>query len=595
MQQSCWQVLGIEPTGDEALIRARYAAKLKQTNPEDNPDGFKVLRSAYETALQEARWRAAYASDSDDDDARYDDEDSEDRPDGTARIEARVAPVPFAPLPEPAPAHSAPLAHASLEPEPFDGIPAAEAPAPPDELIAAHRAACLALQSALAAHANPWALMAAFDLVIKSPAMQRIEVYTDTESWLIELLHQERPASALLLDPAITFFGWNDSDFLHARDGGASIIDLRTSIALEQDTASFLARLRDRRHEFHAAYQETATRRHERGFFTRLASLPRLRLVRRFLDYVDQKMPYAHHWLDADAVAWWHARRRRFAAPAMLGRWAVWGAFIALCIALYAALAPRTAPDGTSKTQPVLLQGFVRQLCIDAAIAPPPREAANAASHCQSALRNTPQSLLLKSYYGVNLARQKDYAGAMARFDDVLAISPLDPFALYGRGLMRLRALGSVEQSLGAQDLGDALALDPTIGALFASFGLAPGAVYTPSAAPPAFPFRPIPAHDQPRGPANPVGQSVFDEAYAYFNVTPAAGNVLLECLARSSGVFEQCRIVSESPARLGLGEVAIRIAANARFTPALLNGAPIDNVPESLRLSFILSDTPPK
>lgn len=45
-----FQVLGIEETKDEKLIKKAYREKLAVTNPEDNPEGFKRLRSAYEEA-----------------------------------------------------------------------------------------------------------------------------------------------------------------------------------------------------------------------------------------------------------------------------------------------------------------------------------------------------------------------------------------------------------------------------------------------------------------------------------------------------------------------------------------------------------------
>jgi len=46
-----WEVLGIEATSDEALIRKAYAARLLENNPDSNPAGFKMLRAAYEAAL----------------------------------------------------------------------------------------------------------------------------------------------------------------------------------------------------------------------------------------------------------------------------------------------------------------------------------------------------------------------------------------------------------------------------------------------------------------------------------------------------------------------------------------------------------------
>ena len=47
-----FQILGISETTDEEAIRAAYREVLKRTNPEDDPEGFKRLRQAYEEALQ---------------------------------------------------------------------------------------------------------------------------------------------------------------------------------------------------------------------------------------------------------------------------------------------------------------------------------------------------------------------------------------------------------------------------------------------------------------------------------------------------------------------------------------------------------------
>nr|WP_249264762.1 J domain-containing protein [Salmonella enterica] len=50
--KTCWQVLGIEATADIDAIRQAYLALLPTFHPETDPQGFKQLREAYETALQ---------------------------------------------------------------------------------------------------------------------------------------------------------------------------------------------------------------------------------------------------------------------------------------------------------------------------------------------------------------------------------------------------------------------------------------------------------------------------------------------------------------------------------------------------------------
>jgi tetratricopeptide (TPR) repeat protein len=50
-----WDTLKIEKTTDEEKIKAAYRAELVHTNPEENPEGFKKLRTAYEEACEWAR------------------------------------------------------------------------------------------------------------------------------------------------------------------------------------------------------------------------------------------------------------------------------------------------------------------------------------------------------------------------------------------------------------------------------------------------------------------------------------------------------------------------------------------------------------
>ena len=47
-----FQILGIAPTKNEEEIRSAYRELLKHTNPEDDPEGFKRLRQAYEEAVK---------------------------------------------------------------------------------------------------------------------------------------------------------------------------------------------------------------------------------------------------------------------------------------------------------------------------------------------------------------------------------------------------------------------------------------------------------------------------------------------------------------------------------------------------------------
>ena len=48
---NCWEVLGIEPTSDKKEIKKAYARLLKQYHPEENPEEFKQIQTAYQQCL----------------------------------------------------------------------------------------------------------------------------------------------------------------------------------------------------------------------------------------------------------------------------------------------------------------------------------------------------------------------------------------------------------------------------------------------------------------------------------------------------------------------------------------------------------------
>lgn len=54
---SCWTVLGLSADADVRTIKRQYAVLLKQTRPDDDPEGFQRLRDAYEQALAYKEWQ----------------------------------------------------------------------------------------------------------------------------------------------------------------------------------------------------------------------------------------------------------------------------------------------------------------------------------------------------------------------------------------------------------------------------------------------------------------------------------------------------------------------------------------------------------
>ncbi len=67
MDNKYFNILGIKPTKDEQIIQEAYHSLLKKYNPEDDAEGFKELRKAYEEALKYSK-----ESDVDTDKAKFD-------------------------------------------------------------------------------------------------------------------------------------------------------------------------------------------------------------------------------------------------------------------------------------------------------------------------------------------------------------------------------------------------------------------------------------------------------------------------------------------------------------------------------------------
>lgn len=56
-----WEILELTEDADQKAIKVAYAKKLKQTRPEDDPEGFKALHAAYQQALAWHAYKDRYA------------------------------------------------------------------------------------------------------------------------------------------------------------------------------------------------------------------------------------------------------------------------------------------------------------------------------------------------------------------------------------------------------------------------------------------------------------------------------------------------------------------------------------------------------
>lgn len=253
---TCWEILEIEPTEDERSIKRAYAKKLKIVHPEDDPDGFKHLRAAYERALHEAPW-INQTWDEDD----YDDGD--ENPDTTqpndtapedliwndAGLSAKTAQTCVPPMPENQPDNwdalivDVPEADPSATPDvvrrpgavymqPLGdsdwhvAVPepekAAEPPTSPAAAFLPIHAAEIAddpavthfddlyarIEDYLSENPDAPGLPADFAALLASPLFDRVDVLDDYEGKIADLVSHNMPASQPLIAAAAARFNW---------------------------------------------------------------------------------------------------------------------------------------------------------------------------------------------------------------------------------------------------------------------------------------------------------------------------------------------------------------------------------------------------
>ncbi len=553
MNAEIWRHLGIAPSASEAEVRRAYAERLKTTHPEDDPEGFKRLRNAYERAMEEVRWRTQYAAD--DVEEHWGDESRD-----ADAAEADYKPPRLADLARgPSPQTSAPPA--------------------PDAELDAHQALSHALEQAVAKGASPWEVQAAFKALVRNPAMERINIYAATETWIANLLRRHGSAGALF-DYALAHFKWaNPSGHL-----GAGMIAFRESLAEEGKAKAFLARVQDRRHEFHGAFNELSRPMHERNRWSKVVSFPRIDMVRRFLDYVEDKVPHARNQINYQAESWWRRRINFWMTPlSFISRLAPVAVIVGV-VALFVIFGPGESASPASHSV-----FRARAACAESV------ENQNAdQGACDSFLQRAPDSLLMRQYAGIIALREQRYDDARRHFQRILEVSLLDPAANYGLSLALHGGADPAEQARAIVVMRDALAIDDTISIHFAQYGLASPITVDPAAVVPSVSDGGVPSYDAPAGAISlENGQSAFDAAYAHFGIVEGFpdGRVLLRCMSRATGRFTDCQIIEETPRNGGGGEVALRIMTAAIAAPATLNGEPVDGVPIRVPVTFRLLD----
>lgn len=345
--------MGIEATRDRAVIRRAYAARLKLTNPEDDPAGFQALRAAYERALAYAgpaqggggRQRPRVVIPEVEVEPRTFEEllEVEDAPDGnegeTPRPERGRDWRPVDPETDAKTGDAAARTHDWRSPERSPPPPPGRKPRgwrpadpPPETEIfdaAARRdyAGRTDTLNRLAADpsARPEALRAALAAFLASPMLEDMARHTAAERWLAALITRNTPRTDPLIAPAIAHFGWDTTRVGPRSDAGARVLARR-------DDLRFLeaSRIIGNPHQGALA---ALTRKPSRWRWPLNRLTPMLGVrVRDFLAVIRTERPGLIGSLDAGAVAWWD---RHLAQP-RLGPIAILTSTAALALTLLA-------------------------------------------------------------------------------------------------------------------------------------------------------------------------------------------------------------------------------------------------------------------
>ncbi|MEG3144935.1 hypothetical protein U1839_09735 [Sphingomonas sp. RT2P30] len=273
--KSAWAILGVARGADRDTIRKAYARKLKLTNPEDDPEGFKQLRAAYEQALEALRWAQF---DFDDEDAGQEDD-------------AAVSDGPVDDARWTEPAHGEAAAPG--------GILTVEEQTRIDELAAFNEIARGLAALLEAPERDDRAVERQFAAFRQAPALTEIAVRASAETWLADLLARTIPQSDAILRQATDLFGWNDS-----RRQSWSVMRILARL----DEWQLIAALGRSDHRLHRGW--LALRRPLKGDLAwRLRTLtPGVAdQVRALLARIDGDAPGVAYSLDPGAVTRWRA------------------------------------------------------------------------------------------------------------------------------------------------------------------------------------------------------------------------------------------------------------------------------------------------
>lgn len=620
MVKSCWQVLGIPASSDQRAVRRAYAVLLKKTNPEDDPAGFQILRAAYEQAMSSGkRFVPPNLSNFVERDDYFDEDETDADADADA-VETTDG-LPFKPSKDFAELQSQTpdaLPDAPKAEPPAGSGPLADSPkVRPNTIEARNQRNLKALCDAVYSNGTPFEVMALFQAVIEPEVMENIKAYSVAEAQIFNLLDQRLPAATVFFERAFIAFGWDKEKNRGHGSVAEMAVQLRYIIESEAETQDFINRIKNKKHEYYPAWLEASQDPAERSFLSKTWGLTRLSIVQRFFGELSFK-PYTVWANFNDDAIDWLSDRVAVVLPRI--KIATWIGYALIILAAVFSVGPQLLDNGAA----VVGNGksslsYIKDL--QAEVARAPENVAVSRQHCQSAatmvpgfpsgpnslespiwiaenrptsggdfemrqialaicrdaLKLRPESLVLQNYLGLAKIKDADFSGAIADFENMLKVSPIDQIAL----------MGLAHAKAGAGSLGDAITYARQANAIGPE-----GLAYYESALvvdtrlkdikddkPPVASMSPAPRSDTQADMKGNIDQKLWDEAQDYFGTAnlPTSGSVKVECAVGSERRFKFCRVLNETPSGRGLAEIVIHALKTIPVEPYRLNGKVVE------------------
>ena len=577
-----WSVLGLdEPSYDNAVIRRAYARRLKETHPEDDPKGFQDLRQAYETALRVAEWN----QDEPDDDA-----EDEFEPELEAFAEDDVI------------EHASSLQnHGAGETISHDAGEVedeqAEEPSISPEVVALDDC----FLKIAKCYESPWqgtSDIEAYEELIRSPALAQLDVQFAVEHRLLNLIHYHRPRSLKLLQRAIEDFEWwKAQGDIDQNSIAARALALRDEIFRQNKADELIQRVKSRKHEFHRAYKTLRRRDVLDSFIPRLKTFLDIPKVKRFLFFAQHKVPNSLYEFDYDVVDWWRMRIARTDFFFGLFSWAKAAVYL-LCVFAAISISNEldgfgSAVDGVDRSSLHVSNAVVKENCRQMAedMSADEYDAEDALECGAEAVDRMPESLMMHQFAAIYATKTGDFERAQTLFQSILEVHPTNSVALMGLGLAQSKQADDFDPlSSGGVLMRQALELDYQTRFYFTRIGLpAPPDLQPTQGEAPVFIQPDLPNVDKLPDPDTSRLNELHDQMAHDLGMAGGlpAGEVGLICFMTSDGQSDDCKIIDETPANQGLGEVALYLLNRVEGEPGMLYGEPVDNVPFLFRLSI--------